>query len=80
MTRQFEFLRLLTRMDTGGQTQVIMATHSPILMALPGARLLALTKCGVERVSLEDTDHFRLMRKFVLDWRGTVEAVLADRV
>jgi predicted ATPase len=75
ITRQFEFLKLLRMMDAGGQTQVIMATHAPILMALPGARLLRLNKYGLEPVALEDTDHFRLMREFILDWRGTVETM-----
>ena len=35
MTRQFDFLKLLRRMQEAGNSQVIMATHSPILMALP---------------------------------------------
>lgn len=78
ITRQFEFLKLLRMMDEGGQTQVIMATHAPILMALPGARLLRLNKYGLEPVALEDTDHFRLMREFILDWRGTVETMFED--
>src|SRR5882757_7378077 len=56
--RQFDFLKLLRCMEEGGQTQVIMATHSPLLMALPGARLLRMDKYGVEPVALEDTDHF----------------------
>jgi predicted ATPase len=59
-------------------SQVIMATHAPILMALPGARLLRLGKYGLEPVTLEDTDHYRLMREFILDWRGTVEAMLEE--
>ena len=76
ITRQFEFLKLLHRMNEGGQTQVIMATHAPILMALPGARLLRLNKYGLEPVAFEETDHYRLMREFILDWRGTVETML----
>ncbi len=47
--------------------QVVMATHSPILMALPEAKLLRLTKYGLEGVKLEDTDHFRLLREFCID-------------
>lgn len=78
ITRQFEFLKLLSRMDSGGMSQVIMATHAPILMALPGARLLRLGKYGLEPVMLEETDHYRMMREFILDWRGTVEAMLEE--
>ena len=63
-SRQIEFLKLLRLMDRSGLTQVIMATHAPILMAYPNATLLRLTKHGLEPVALEETDHFRLMREF----------------
>src|SRR5262249_6625280 len=43
-SRQIEFLKLLRRMDRSSICQVIMATHSPMLMAYPGARLLRLSK------------------------------------
>ena len=76
MSRQFEFLKLLKRMQEGGQSQVIMATHSPILMALPDARLLRLEKYGLVPVQLEDTDHYRMMREFILDPHGTVEMMV----
>jgi predicted ATPase len=73
ITRQFEFLQLLQRMDSSGMTQVIMATHAPILMALPGASLLRLDERGVSPTTLEQTGHYRLMRQFVLDPSGTVQ-------
>jgi len=76
MTRQFEFLKLLRRMQELGNSQVIMATHSPILMALPDARLLRLEKYGLRPVALEDTDHYRMMREFSLDPHGTVDTML----
>lgn len=69
-----EFLKLLRRMDLSGIIQVIMATHSPILMAYPDARLLRLDRAGLDPVKLEDTEHFRLMRSFVLDPGGFVAA------
>ena len=76
--RQFDFLKLLRRMQAGGQTQVIMATHSPILMALPDAGLLRMGKYGLERVELEDTDHFRIIREFSLDPHHVVAAMLEE--
>lgn len=76
MTRQFEFLKLLRRMDLNGMSQVIVATHSPILMALPGARLLRLDKYGLTPVTLEETDHYRMMREFILDPDAMVETML----
>jgi len=62
--RQIEFLKLLRRMDDSKITQIIMATHSPMLMAYPGAQLLRLSKYGLEPVTVEETEHFRIMREF----------------
>jgi predicted ATPase len=76
-SRQIEFLKLLRRMDASGICQVIMATHAPILMAYPGARLLRLTKYGLEPVTLEQTDHFRLIREFCADPAAFVETMTA---
>ena len=58
--------------------QVIMAAHSPILMAYPNAKLLRLTKYGLEPVSLEDTDHYRLLREFCLDPNAFISSVLDE--
>jgi predicted ATPase len=77
-TRQFEFLRLLRAIEAGAKTQVIMATHSPILMAHPGATLLKMGKYGLQSVELEDTDHFRIMREFVQDPGGMVRSMIDE--
>jgi len=66
-SRQIEFLKLMRRMDRSGVCQVIMATHSPIIMAYPGACLLRLSKYGLDPVTVEETDHYRLMREFWTD-------------
>ena len=65
-------------MERSGIIQVIMATHAPILMAYPEARLLRLTKGGLDPVSVEETDHFRLMREFWAEPKGFVEAMLEE--
>ncbi|HML07180.1 MAG TPA: AAA family ATPase [Xanthobacteraceae bacterium] len=77
-SRQMEFLKLLRRMEKSGRCQVIMATHSPMLMAYPGAQLLRLSKYGLDSTRIEETDHYRLMREFCADPKAFVEGVLAD--
>jgi predicted ATPase len=77
-SRQIEFLKLLRRMDQSHISQVIMATHSPMLMAYPGARLLQLSKYGLERVKVEDTDHYRLMREFWADPKTFITTMLEE--
>ena len=77
-SRQIEFLKLLRRMDKSGNCQVIMATHSPMLMAYPAARLLRLSKYGLDPITVEETDHYRLVREFCADPDAFIEAVLDD--
>src|SRR3954469_3724900 len=74
--RQIEFLKLMRRMENIGHCQIIMATHAPMLMAYPGAALLRLTKDGLEPVSVEATDHYKVMREFCDDPAGFVEAAI----
>jgi len=76
--RQIEFLKLLRRMEQSNICQVIMATHSPILMAFPGARLLRLTKHGLDAVRLEDTEHFRLLREFCVDPAAFIQTMMEE--
>jgi predicted ATPase len=77
-SRQVEFLKLLRRMDRSRVCQVIMSTHSPMLMAYPGARLLRLSKYGLEPVTVENTDHYRLMREFWADPKAFIETMLEE--
>ncbi len=76
--RQMEFLKLMRRMEESTICQIVMATHSPVLMAYPGARLLRLSKYGLDPVTVEQTDHYKVMREFCADPSGFVEAVLAE--
>jgi predicted ATPase len=73
-----EFLKLMRRMEESTICQVVMATHSPVLMAYPGARLLRLSKHGLEPVTVEQTDHYKIMREFCADPAGFVEGVMAE--
>ena len=77
-SRQIEFLKLLRRMDHSGICQVIMATHSPVLMAYPDARLLRLSKYGLEPVTVQETDHYKVLREFYDDPTGFVQAVIDE--
>jgi predicted ATPase len=65
-------------MDESRICQVIMATHSPMLMAYPQARLLRLSKYGLEQVSVRETDHYKVMREFCEDPDGFVQAAIEE--
>ena len=45
--------------------QFVVATHSPVLMAYPGATIHQLGEAGIEQVSYDESDHVLLMRSFM---------------
>ncbi len=47
------------------QSQFIISTHSPILMAYPGARIYQLSEDGVAAVDYRETEHYWLTRRFL---------------
>lgn len=77
--RQLDLLALLSRLQTTATAQVIMATHSPLLMALPGARLLQIKRFGLEEVDFRQTRHFRLYESFTRDPLAFVAEALTER-
>jgi predicted ATPase len=45
----------------------VVATHSPILLAYPGARLYSFDASPPEAVPYEEVDHVRLTREFLAE-------------
>ncbi|MBL4559328.1 MAG: AAA family ATPase [Rhodobacteraceae bacterium] len=77
---QAMLLRFLAEIQAEADAQVILATHSPILMAVPGARLWRITHRGMSPTDLRATDHFRLLSAFTADPDGFVAAVCAGDI
>jgi len=65
--RQIKFLNLLQRLDAQGHAQFIIATHSPILLAYPGAQIFSFDAPGIQELAYEETSHFKLYRQFFAD-------------
>lgn len=64
---QIELLRLLRHLSKRGDVQFIIATHSPILLALPAAEIFCFDMAPIRKVAYEDTDYFRIYRDFMLN-------------
>ena len=62
--RQLSLLVLLHDLVARG-AQVVMATHSPILMAYPGALIYELTDAGIAEAAFEDLESVNVMRAFL---------------
>jgi predicted ATPase len=63
--RQLTFLSILHQLASMKVAQFIIATHSPILLTLPGATVLSIEEGQLREVSYRDTEHFRLTRDFL---------------
>ena len=46
-------------------SQFIIATHSPILMAYPGAKILCISESGIEEIEYEQTEHYEITKTFL---------------
>lgn len=62
-------LSMLSRINelAGQSSQFIIATHSPILMAYPDSIIYEFTEEGISATTLENTEHFTLMKQFFDD-------------
>lgn len=48
-------------------SQFIIATHSPILMAYPGAEILEFSEDGIRSAAYRETEHYQVTRRFLED-------------
>lgn len=57
--------------------QFIIATHSPILLAYPGAKILRFDDTGISECAYEDTEHYAVTRDFLNHYPRRLEQLLA---
>ena len=63
--RQLALLSMLKEMVETGEAQFVIATHSPILMAFPGATILSFDSVPPKKVPYGRLDHVTLTRDFL---------------
>jgi len=76
----FRQMALLARIHDLVRTgsQFIVSTHSPLLMAYPDSVLYYLTPDGIETRTLEETDHFQVMKEFLSNPQRMLAELLRD--
>jgi len=75
--RQLTLLSEIDRLVKSG-SQLLIATHSPILMAYPGACILELSEKGIRRVEYRETEHYRVTREFLENPERMVHYLLEE--
>ncbi len=56
--------------------QFIIATHSPIMMAIPDASIIEITEKGISETVFEEAEAVLAMREFLEDPQGTIRYIL----
>jgi predicted ATPase len=74
-SRQLTLLRILHDMEQAACAQFVIATHSPILLAYPGAEILEFRQDGI---AYRDTEHFKLTREFLENPERYLRYLFAD--
>lgn len=76
-------MRLLTLMAeihalVQKDSQFIIATHSPMLLAMPHAEILEFSKNGIARVNFRETAHYRVTKGFLDAPEKTLTRLLSN--
>lgn len=64
---QLDLLDILTRTTRENQAQFIIATHSPLLLACPGAIIYSFDNTYIKQIEYEETTHYRIYKSFMED-------------
>jgi predicted ATPase len=77
--RQLSLLVVIDQLVRERASQLIIATHSPILMAYPDSRiyLLGADSGAIETIGYEDTEHYQVTRDFLTDRQAFLRELLA---
>jgi len=63
--RQLSLLTIMNNMEKEGKSQLLVATHSPILLAYPNADIFLFDENGISQVKYEETEHYQITKSFL---------------
>lgn len=73
--RQLGMLKIFHELVTNRNSQLIIATHSPILMAYPDAWIYDLSSGKPTLIDYESTEHYNLTRDFLNNYRKYLDEI-----
>jgi predicted ATPase len=71
---QLRFIAVLQRLEERGHAQFVIATHSPFLLAYPGAQILSFDTPQIAEVRYEDTGTYQLYHRFFSGYAAPQQA------
>jgi predicted ATPase len=76
-SRQLSALAVIHQL-VQADSQFIIATHSPILLAYPNAKIVLLDEDGLHETAYEDIDHYRVTRDFLTQRERMLKVLLEE--
>jgi predicted ATPase len=76
--RQMALLKIIHDLESNGNAQFIIATHSPILMAYPGAQILNFDGEKIDSIKYENIEHYIITRDFLNDRERYLRELFKD--
>ncbi|MDF2857949.1 MAG: family ATPase [Neobacillus sp.] len=76
--RQLAFLRIIHQLERRRNTQFIIATHSPILLGYPNAKIFSFDLSSIEKISYEETEHYQITKGFLNRTERYLEDLFRD--
>jgi predicted ATPase len=72
---KYFFLFLLKEFEAQGN-QIIIVTHSPVLLSYPNAQIISIKKEGIKDVAYEDTEQFSNYKNFLKNYKSYQKEIL----
>ena len=63
--RQLTFMSIIHHLESPGHSQFLIATHSPILLSYPGAKIISFDGGSMQEVDYKETEHYQLTKGFL---------------
>lgn len=73
---QFKLLVKMKELEDK-KSQFIIATHSPVLLAYPGAEIYKITDNGLVLTNYEDTEQYKLTKYFVTNYSQVINELIS---
>ncbi|NNE33603.1 MAG: AAA family ATPase [Rhodothermales bacterium] len=63
--RQLTFMSIIHHIESPGHAQFLIATHSPILLCYPGAKIISFDDGELKEIAYDETSHYQLTKGFL---------------
>lgn len=75
VSRQMEFLALMHKL-VQNKSQLVIATHSPILLSYPDATIYQISDDEIKTVNYEETEQYQLTKYFLSNYQTMLKEIL----